>query len=66
MALCNRQKVHRRRRSESVIIVAAFGVLGAAAFWFALMDEHNRGRQDWFNKTPGPSCLIGKLKHPAG
>ena len=29
-----------------LVIVAAFGVLGAAVFWFALKDEHNRGRQD--------------------
>jgi hypothetical protein len=29
-----------------LVIVAAFGVLGAAVFWLALKDEHNRGRQD--------------------
>jgi hypothetical protein len=29
-----------------LVIVAAFGLLGAAVFWLALKDEHNRGRQD--------------------
>jgi len=29
-----------------LVIVAAFGPLGASVFWLALKDEDNRGRQD--------------------
>ena len=56
-----------------LVIVAAFGVLGAAVFWLALKDEDNRGRQDcvkWSKSpvsyaSPAPSRRPGRSTRPA-